>query len=162
MKCLPNPGPPNQPSKKYKLGFSHIGASDFLLPIIPSLAWMFLPPVASTPSANESALPFVDVAGTVCQSPMIAMLIQVVNTRRQSTVSKKAFAAVAAACVTGYLMLWVLYFTSPITPMLLVMMVVLPSAYLICMELFLENYPPIIPAVFFSMIHIGTTATNCP
>lgn len=93
---------------------------------------------------------------------LIAMLIQVVNTRRQSTVSKKAFAAVAAACVTGYLMLWVLYFTSPITPMLLVMMVVLPSAYLICMELFLENYPPIIPAVFFSMIHIGTTATNCP
>lgn len=160
MKSLPNAGLTNHPAKKYKLGFSLIGGIAFLLPMIPSLAWMFLPPVASTLPANDSALPFVDVAGTVCQSLMIAMLILVVNTRRQSTTSKKVFAGVAVACLTGYLVLWGSYYTSPITPMLLVMMAVLPSAYFICVGLYLEHYPSLIPATLFSMIHIGTTATN--
>ncbi len=40
------------------------------------------------------------------------------------------------------------------------MMAVLPSAYFICVGLYLESYPSLIPATLFSMIHIGTTATN--
>ncbi len=88
------------------------------------------------------------------------LLILVVNTQRQSTTSKKVFAAVAVACWTGYLVVRVLYFTAPIIPMPLVMIAVLPFAYFICVGDYLEKYPALIPATLFSVIHIGATATN--
>jgi hypothetical protein len=147
-------------AKKYKLGFSLVGLIACLLPMIPNVFWAFLPPVASTLPANDSALPFVAVTGTVCQSLMIALLILVINTRRQPTTSKKVLAAVGVVCLVSYLLFWVLYFTAPITPMLLLMMAILPSVYFICVGLCLENYPSLIPATLFALIHISITAAS--
>jgi len=62
---------------------------------------------------NSSALPFVDEAGIVSQPLMIALLILVVNTRRHRPTSKRVSAAVAAACLITYLLLWAVYFTTP-------------------------------------------------
>lgn len=160
MQSRPNPGLTTHSAKKYKLGFSLVGFIACLLPMIPNVFWVLLPPVSSTLPANDSALPFVEVTGTVCETLMIALLIVVANTRRHSTTSKKVLAAVGVACLMSYLVLWVLYFTAPITPMLLLMMAVLPSAYFICVGLYLENYPSLIPATLFALIHISTTATS--
>lgn len=160
MQSRPNRSMTTHSAKKYKLGFSFIGLIAFLLPMIPNVFWILLPPVSSTLPANESALPFIKVVGTVCQSLMIALLILVVNTRRKSDTSKSIIAAVGVACLISYLALWVLYFTMPITPMLLLMMAALPSAYFICVGYYLENYPSLIPATLFALIHIATTATS--
>ncbi|MEO6956795.1 MAG: hypothetical protein ABI137_08640 [Antricoccus sp.] len=120
--------------------------------------------LTASPPANDSALPFVEAIGTVCQSLMIALLILVVNTRRKSETStdsnKRVIAAVGVACLIGYLALRVVYFTTPITPMLLLMMAVLPSAYFICVGLYLENYLSLIPATLFALIYIATTAIS--
>src|SRR5688572_1740613 len=121
MPSRPSTGLTTHSAKKYKLGFSLVGAVASLLPMIPNVFWALLPPVSSTLPANDSALPFVDATGIVSQSLMIALLIFVVNMRRQSTTSKKVVAAVGAACLIRYLLLWVLYFTAPITPLLLLM-----------------------------------------
>lgn len=90
--------------------------------------------------------------------------ILVVNTRRKSETStdnnKRVIAAVGVACLIGYLALRVVYFTTPITLMLLLMMAVLPSAYFICVRLYLENYLSLIPATLFALIYIATTATS--
>ncbi len=91
---------------------------------------------------------------------MIALLILLVNTRRQAPTGSVLAAVVAITCLIGYLLLWVLYFTASITPMLLLMMAILPSAYFIGVGLYLENYPSLIPAGLFALIHIATTATN--
>lgn len=145
--------------KTYKFGFSPVGFIAVLVPMIPNIFFALLP-VTSTLPANGSDLPFVDVAGTVSQSLMSALLILLFNKRRRPTTSKRVLAAVAAVCLIGYLLLWVLYFTVSITPVLLLMMAVLPSSNFICVGLFLENYPSIIPASLFALIHIATTATN--
>ena len=131
-----------------------------MLPMIPNALWVLLPPVSSTLPAKAAASAFVEVTGTVSQSLMIALLILVVNTRRQSTTSKNVLAAVSVACLISYVVLWGVYFTSPITPMLLLMMAVLPSVYFICVGLYLENYPSLIPASLFALIHITTTAAS--
>lgn len=160
MLSRPLEGKTTHPLKKYKFGFSPVGFIAVLLPMIPNVLWALLPPVASTLPANGSALPFVDAAGTVSQSLMIALLILLVNKRHRPTTSKWVLAAVAAVCLIGYLLLWMLYFTAPITPILLLLMAVLPCSYFICVGLFLENYPSLIPASLFALIHIATTATN--
>ena len=160
MESRPSPNPRTAHPKKYRLGFSPAGFVAFLLPMIPNVLWALLPPVSPVLSANDSASPIVGAIGTVSQSMMIALLILVINTRRRPSASKRVFAAAGAACLIGYLMLWVLYFTAPITPMLLLMMAVLPSAYFICVGLYLENYPSLVPATLFAVIHTATTATN--
>jgi hypothetical protein len=146
-------------SRKYRLGFSLFGFVAVLIPILANVPWALLPPVSSTLPANDSPLPFVDVAGTVSQSLMIALLILLINTRQRPTASKTVL-AVGVACLVGYLLLWVWYFTGPITPTLLLMMAVLPSAYFICVALYLQNYPALIPAGLFALIHVATTGTN--
>lgn len=148
------------PAKKYRLGFSRTGLIAILLPMVPNVLWVLLPPVSSTLPANDSAPPFVEVAGTVSQSLMMAFLVVVINTRWQSTPSKKVLAAVGVVCLISYLALWGVYFTAPITPMLLVTMAVLPSVYFICVALYLENLPALVPAALFALIHVATTAAS--
>lgn len=160
MQSRPSPSPTIQSGKKYTFGFSRVGFIAFLLPMIPNVVWALLPPVSSTLQANDSAPPFIEVIGTVCQSLLIALLILLVNTRRQSSTSKNFLAAAGVACLIGYLVLWGVYFTAPITPMLLLMMAVLPSAYFICVGLYLENHPSLVPATLFALIHIASTATS--
>ena len=48
---------------------------DFLLPMIPNVAWILLPPVSSLLQASHSTLAFIEVAGTLCRSLMVALLI---------------------------------------------------------------------------------------
>ncbi|MFK5636095.1 MULTISPECIES: hypothetical protein [unclassified Ornithinimicrobium] len=131
-----------------------------LLPVIPNILWIILPPVPSSLFANDSGLPFVEVVGTVCQALMIAVLILVVSTRKQSTANKVVTGAVGLVCLTGYLLLWVWYFTAPITQVLLLMMAVLPSVYFVCVGLYLKNYPSLIPSTLFAVIHISSTAAQ--
>ncbi len=153
-------GETNPSARKYRFGFSLVGFIAVLIPILANVPWALLPPVSSTLPANESPLPFMDVAGTVSQSLMIALLILLINTRRQPRASKTVLAAVGVACLVGYLLLWVWYFTAPITPPLLLMMAVLPSAYFICVALYLQNNPALVPAALFAIIHISTTAAT--
>lgn len=160
MRSGADPSLTTQSARTYRIGFSLIGFVAVLLPMIPNVFWVLLPPVSSTLPANESALPFMDVSGTVFQSLTIALLIVIVNARRQPTAGTRVVAAVGAVCLIGYLLLWVLYFTSPITPMLLLMMAVLPAVYFICVGLYLENYPSLIPAIPFALIHVATTAAS--
>jgi hypothetical protein len=91
---------------------------------------------------------------------MIALLILVVNTRRRRTPVTTASAWIAVFCLVSYLLMWILYFTAPITPLLLLMMAVLPSVYFIGVSLFLKNYPALAPAAVFAVIHIATTVSN--
>lgn len=160
MQRLQQLGLTTHPVKKYRLGFSRTGFTAILLPMIPNVLWVLLPPVSSTLPANNSAPRFVEVGGTVAQSLMMAFLVVVINTRWQSTPSTKVFAAVSVACLISYLVLWGVYFTAPITPMLLLMMAVLPSLYFICVALQLGNYPALIPASLFALIHTATTAAS--
>lgn len=50
---------------------------------------------------------------------MMMTLVVVINTRWQSTPSKKVLAAVGVVCLISYLALWGVYFTAPIPSMLL-------------------------------------------
>ena len=147
-------------ARKYKFGFSLAGFIAVLLPQIPNVLWALLPAISSTLHSNGSASPFVEAAGTVSQSLMIALLILLVNKRHHPAKNRRGIAAVGVACLIGYLLLWVWYFTAPITPMLLLTMAVLPSVYFLCVGLYLENYPSLIPASVFALIHIATTATS--
>lgn len=160
MPSRPRAGGKIHSERKYRFGFSLVGFVAALIPSLANIPWALLPPVSSTLPANDSPVPFVDVAGTVSQALMIALLILLINTRRQPRASKTVLAAVGVACLVGYLMLWVWYFNAPITPTLLLMMAVLPSAYFICVALYLQNYPALIPATLFALIHIATTATS--
>lgn len=149
---------PSSAVRTYKIGFSLVGFIAVLLPQIPNVVWAILPPVSSVLPENRSALPFVDVAGTASQIVMIALLILVINTRHHATTNSRVPAAVAIACLIGYLGSWVLYFTQPISPILLLMMAILPSVYFICVGLYLKNFPSLLPAALFAVIHISTTA----
>ncbi|MGM1029953.1 MAG: hypothetical protein ACQEWM_08795 [Actinomycetota bacterium] len=147
-------------AKRYRLGFSPVGCIGALIPLIPNVFWALLPPVSSDLPANESAVPFVGALQSASQVLMIALLMLVIDTRRRSTTSTTIFAAVGATSLIGYLLLWVLYFTTPITPMLLVLMAILPSAYFVCLGLYLGNHPSLAPVTLFALLHIATTAEN--
>lgn len=144
----------------YRLGFSRFGFIASLLPLIPNLFWILLPPVSSTLRANDSAHPLIELVGTASQSLMFAMLILIVNTRPRATSTQTVLCVVGLICLIGYQASWVWYFTAPITPALLLMMAVLPSIYFISVGLYLKNYPSLIPAILFALIHISTTAAN--
>jgi hypothetical protein len=160
MPSRPRAGEKIHSARTYRFGFSLVGFIAVLVPILANIPWALLPPVSSALPANDSPLPFVDVVGVVSQSLMIALLILLINTRRRPTACKSVLAAVGVACLVGYLLLWVWYFTAPITPTLLLMMAVLPAAYFICVALYLENYPALIPAGLFALIHITTTTMS--
>lgn len=160
MQSQSSPSPTTRSASRYRLRFSLAGFVAFVVPMIPNVVWAFVPRAGPPLPVNDSVATFIEVSGAVSQVLMIALLVMVVNTRRQSLSSKKFVAAVGAACLIGYLVLWVVYFTAPITPMLLLMMAVLPSAYFICVCLYLENYPSLVPATLFALIHISTTATS--
>ena len=160
MQRLLERGLTTHPAKTYRLGFSRTGFVAILLPMIPNVVWVLVPPVSSTLPADDSAASFVEVAGTVSRSLMMTFLVVVINTRRQSTPRKRVLAAVGVVCLISYLALWGVYFTAPITPMLLVMMAILPSAYFICVAFYLENRPALIPASLCALIHVATTAAS--
>jgi glucose uptake protein GlcU len=147
-------------TKKYRIGFSRLGFIASLLPLIPNVFWILLPPVSSTLRANDSGHPLIELVGTVSQSLMFAMLILIVNTRPRSMSNTTVPGVVGLICLIGYQASWVSYFTAPITPAHLLMMAVLPSIYFISVGLYLKNYPSLIPAILFGLIHISTTAAN--
>ncbi|MDX2358820.1 hypothetical protein [Dietzia sp. PP-33] len=148
------------PAKAFRLGFSPLGFVAVLLPMIPNALWVLLPPVSSPLTANTPFPPWVQLIGLVCQSLMIALLILVINTRRQPTPGTVVVGLIGALALVGYLVLWVLYFLTPITPTILVMMAILPSVYFLCVGLYLQNYPSLVPAILFATIHISDTAMS--
>lgn len=150
----------NHFEREYRFGFSLLGLIAALLPMIPNLFWVILPPVSSALPANDPLSPLVGAVATVCQSLMIGALVIVISVHRRSISSKKLLVVLGGACLAGYWGLWFWYFTAPITPTLLLLMAVLPSAYFICLGLCLENYPSLIPASLFALIHVTTTAVN--
>ncbi|AVZ39890.1 MULTISPECIES: hypothetical protein [unclassified Dietzia] len=148
------------PAQAFRLGFSPLGCVAVLLPMIPNVLWVLLPPVFSPLTADTPFPPWVHVIGLVCQSVMIALLILVINTRRRSTPGTAVVGLIGALALLGYLVLWVLYFLTPITPTILVMMAILPSVYFLCVGLYLQNYPSLVPAALFASIHISDTAMS--
>ena len=146
-------------ARKYRFGFSLLGFIAVLVPMIPNGVWALVPGASDALAGNHSPWPVVDVVGTVAQSAMIALLILLV-TRRELTTGGRVLGAVAIMCLAAYLLLWVLYFTVDLTPLMILMMAVLPSVYFICVALYLENYPAVVLASLFALIHIATTAMN--
>jgi len=146
--------------RKYKIGFSLIGLIAFTIPMIPNIFWALLPPVVENISDNKAAIPIVDIIQMMSQIIMIALLITLINKEHKSTPSKKWIGGIALICLIGYFASWIIYYTFEITPLLLLGMAILPSIYFICVGLYLDNYPALIPAVVFASIHIVTTAQN--
>lgn len=147
-------------TRKYRFGFSPLGLVAVLLPMIPNALWVILPPAPSPLRADGPLPPWVDMIGLVCQSLMIALLILVVNTRRHTTPSNTVLAALGVTALAGYLALWVLYFVTSIPPTGLVLMAILPSAYFLCVGLYLQNYLSLVPACLFAIIHLGDTSLS--
>lgn len=160
MQRGPSPDRVTNPPRTFKLGFSPLGFIAVLVPMIPNALWVFLPAVSSPLSANTPFPPWVHVIGLICQSLMFAFLILVINTRRRSTPGTTVVAVVGGLALVGYLVLWVVYFLTPITPITLVMMAILPSAYFVCVGLYLQNYPSLVPATLFASIHISDTVMS--
>ena len=157
---MPTPDRTPTSVRNYRFGFSPLGFVAVMIPMIPNIVWALLPGASEALAANHSPWAAVDVVGTVAQSLMIALLILLVATRRQLTAGKKIFRAVAATCLAAYLLLWLLYFTADLAPLAILMMAVLPATYFICVAVYLENYPALIPAALFTLIHVATTASN--
>lgn len=145
--------------KKYKLGFSFKGLLAFAIIMIPNIIWMINPPDNDFLSDNSSSIGFLNILMTASQWLMIMLLVLLV--RRDKPKEKLyGYKICCLSCVIVYYFFWVLYFMNIFNPVQLIGMAVFPCVFFISFILCEKQFPALIPAIIFSLLHIGITTFN--
>jgi hypothetical protein len=77
------------------------------------------------------------------------------------TETAKTNLLLAAACIVGYFVAWGFYLSGSTNPWLLIIGIAsLPTLFLVFIALWLKNYPVLIPAITFTIIHIATAGVG--
>ena len=141
----------------YYLGFSMKGLIIFLLPMIPNIFYFLFPaPEVTGNIANNHII--LDVLEHGSQAIFIFMLIFVIS--KQTSRIQSPYTTGMAILLIFYFALWILYFTGKANLIILLGMAILPVAYFILAEIWLNNYLAIIPTVLFGIVHVIITYIN--
>lgn len=138
----------------YSFGFSWKGLSAFLLIIIPNIFYFLLPNLNVSGNAITHYL-ILDIIEHANQAISIILLIFLINGKSSPIVSP--YTLCIAILLLTYYVLWVFYFVGSKNLIILLGMAVLPVAYFALVEIWIHNFPAIIPTAIFGFVHIIIT-----
>lgn len=145
----------------YQFGFSLKGLFVYLLQLLPNIIWISMPPANNVLANNSSAYPILDAAEHVFGMVTVALLILLISKDSGENKEASLYIGLAALCMVGYYVSWVLYYLGVVSPWLLVGgLALLPPLYFVFAALWLRNYVAIIPCVIFGIMHVAITYSN--
>ena len=138
----------------YYFGFSLKGLIIFLLPMIPNIFY-FLNPAMAASLNNVNGHLILDVLEHGNQAIFIILLIFLI--RKQESFTLYPYVIGIAALLILYYILWIFCFTGKSNLFILLGMAVIPVAYFVLAEFWLNNYLAIIPTAIFGIVHVIIT-----
>ena len=138
----------------YSIGFSIKGLIVFLLPMIPNLFYFWLPKTGDR-MKNVKKHMVLDMVEHGCQGIFILLLIFLVNGKDSPVQSP--YTLLFGIILILYFELWFFYFTGRKKLPILLGLAILPVIYFILAEIWLYNFPAVIPTVVFGSAHVIIT-----
>jgi hypothetical protein len=149
------------PLKKYKIGFSVIGFSAFVLQELPYLPWLMFPPANNPLGDNPAANPFLGTLEAAGGVLTVAILMLIVR-KGESKPNFKDGYFITALCLLGlYYACWIAYFAGITSNWLIVFGLTAPvPLYYLCAALWRKNYFAVVTAAVFFIGHTLSNAIN--
>ena len=147
-----------KPLKQYRFGFDPWGLLLFLLVMLPNFIW-FAVPAPNDILRTDSVTPVVDAIGSVFQVLTIACLCFVIHKDR----SKLRFSPHIIAtivCVAIYYIGWALYYTTNVSPTVILLLTLPPCLAFIFFAADRKNLPAILFATAFAACHLVFAVAN--
>lgn len=138
----------------YYFAFSWKGLLVFLLPMIPNIFYFLYPKLSASGSTANRHL-ILDIIEHGSQAIFILLLVVLISKKNSPILS--SYTIFIAILLLSYYAFWIIYFTGNKNLTILLGMAVLPVVYFILAEIWLHNFPAIIPTVFFGTAHIIIT-----
>ncbi len=138
----------------YSIGFSLKGLIVFLLPMIPNLFYFWLPKTRERMKITKKHL-VLDIVEHGCQGIFILLLIFLVSGKASPVQSP--YTLLFGITLILYFVLWFFYFTGRKKLPILLGLAILPVIYFILAEIWLYNFPAVIPTVIFGFAHVIIT-----
>lgn len=136
------------------IGFSWKGFVIFLLPMLPNILYFTLPNRSGSETVPNKHL-VLDLIEHGSQAIFIGLLILFVS--RKVSEIKSIYAIGIAILLISYYVCWVAYYTIGRSFIMLMAMAIIPVVYFILAEIWLHNYPAIVPTLIFGIVHIIIT-----
>jgi hypothetical protein len=138
----------------YSIGFSLKGLIVFLLTMIPNLFYFWLPKTVDR-MTNVKKHPVLDMVEHGCQGIFILLLIFLVSGKASPVLSP--YTPLLGIILILYFILWFYFFTGRKILPILLGLAILPVIYFILAEIWLHNFPAVIPTAIFGLTHVIIT-----
>lgn len=138
----------------YSLGFSWKGLLIVILPMIPNVFYFLFPNAISSETTVQKHL-VLDIIEHGSQVIYIALLIFLITNKNSPIQSGYVMGMVIF--LLSYYVLWILLFMGHKDFIVLICMAVFPVVYFILSEIWLHNFPAILPTVIFGIAHLIIT-----
>lgn len=138
----------------YSFGFSWKGFLIVLLPMIPNIFYFMFPNAISSGKMESSHL-ILDIIEHGSQLIYIALLIFMITNRYVYIQSNYVIGM--AIFLLSYYALWILLFAGNKNLIILICMAIFPVVYFILAEIWLYNFPAIVPTAIFGIVHVIIT-----
>lgn len=140
----------------YIINFSLKGLLVFILVMLPNIYYFKqLKSVESSPKVNHRLL---DILEHTSQMIFIFLLVFVVN--KKETQFNSPLLIVMAILLVIYYVLWIFYIRKMNHILLLEGLAIVPVIYFLTAQLWLMNYPAMVPTILFGVIHVIITYQN--
>lgn len=144
--------------KQYRFAFDPWGLILFLLVMLPNFIW-FAVPAPNDILRADSATPVVDAIGSVFQVLTVACLCLVIHKSR-SELRFSPLIITTIVCVAIYYIGWALYYTTNVTPFVILLLTVPPCLAFILFAADRKNLPAILFATAFAVCHLVFAVVN--
>lgn len=143
---------------KYKFGFDFWSLLLFILMIIPTIFWSFIPAPNDILRA-DSVTPAIDMIATISQTIMIASLCLFIN-KSTKKVKPSPFIIATIICYLLYFSGWVIYYSGIVNPLIILDLTIPPClAFLFC-SIYKKNIISVISSVIFLICHLIFAVVN--
>ena len=143
---------------KYRLGFDGWGLVLFLLVMIPTIIWSFVP-APDDVLRTESVTPVLDTVVSVLQILAVACLCVLINKTR-SKLQLSPLVILAIVCIVLYYAGWVLYYHGLTSAWVILFLTIPPCLALVFFAADRKNLPAVLLTASFALGHLIFALVN--
>ena len=143
---------------KYRLGFDVWGLGLFLLMMIPTIVWSFVP-APNDVLRTESVTPVVDTIASTLQFLAIACLC-VLNSKTRGKLRFSPLIFLTVICIVLYYSGWALYYCGSTGAWVILLLTIPPCLALVLFSVDRKNLPAAMLATGFAICHLIFALVN--
>lgn len=145
--------------KKYRIGFNLSCVVLFLLIMVPNFFW-FAIPAPNDILRQESLTPQTDLAASVCQVMMVAVLCVLVNRTSGKFHFKRNWIIISGISCLCYYIGWILYYQGFINTAVILLLTLFPCFSFLFYAIDRKNWPGVLVTLMFSLLHFIYAVIN--